>query len=413
MILDLFAGPGGWSEGLRLLGLSDVGIEWDASACRTRAAAGHLTIRADVAQYPPARFAGKVTGLIASPPCQDFSMAGKKAGRTGDKGQLIDTVPEWVDAIRPRWVACEQVPPALPVWEEFARLFQTWGYSTWAGVLNAADYGVPQTRRRAILLASLDGPAHPPTPTHAKTPEVGLFGSTEPWVTMAQALGWGGFEAHYQRGAGLTERHGERPGRRDNEPAPTLTGAALGSGGGAKLRFHLRAGAMPNATVRADHEPAPTVLASWDNGDTRWLHTNRGQDEDGNRQQVADDAPAPALTGKAGGQWEWHDRRNDQSGSQDIDRDWPLSRPATTLAGRDLVGDPGANSNRFNDSTKSRNDGIKITVAEALTLQSFRPDYPVQGTKTKQFEQIGNAVPPLLAAHVISALTGRTMEAAA
>ncbi|MCY0963541.1 DNA cytosine methyltransferase, partial [Streptomyces sp. H27-H5] len=73
-ILDLFAGPGGWSEGLRALGLRDIGIEIDASSCATRAAAGHTTIRADVAAYPTAPLHGKVTGLIASPPCQTFSL---------------------------------------------------------------------------------------------------------------------------------------------------------------------------------------------------------------------------------------------------------------------------------------------------------------------------------------------------
>ena len=70
-ILDLFAGPGGWSEGLRALGLRDIGIEWDEAACATRKAAGHLTIRADVANYPTEPFIGKVTGLIAFRDC-DF-----------------------------------------------------------------------------------------------------------------------------------------------------------------------------------------------------------------------------------------------------------------------------------------------------------------------------------------------------
>lgn len=44
MIVDLFAGPGGWDEGLRLLGVQDVvvGLELDSAACATAEAAGHL-----------------------------------------------------------------------------------------------------------------------------------------------------------------------------------------------------------------------------------------------------------------------------------------------------------------------------------------------------------------------------------
>lgn len=49
-------------------------------------------------------------------------------------------------------------------------------------------------------------------------------------------------------------------------------------------------------------------------------------------------------------------------------------------------------------------DAIRLTLRDALILQSFRPDYPVQGTKTRQFEQVGNAIPPLLARHILATL---------
>lgn len=193
MIIDLFAGPGGWSEGLRMLApdlhATEIGLEWDSGACDTRAAAGHATIRTDIAAYPTEPFSGKVTGLIASPPCQDFSLAGKRAGIEGERGQLIREVLRWSDALRPEWIACEQVPPALPVWRDYETELRKLGYYTWSGVLNAADYGVPQTRRRAILLASRMGPIGPPDPTHDRHPEPSLFGDAlRPWVSMADAL---------------------------------------------------------------------------------------------------------------------------------------------------------------------------------------------------------------------------------
>lgn len=64
-----------WSEGARMVGLSEVGLEWDHAACMTAVAAGHPRIRCDVAAYPTAPFVGKVAGLIASPPCQEMEQA--------------------------------------------------------------------------------------------------------------------------------------------------------------------------------------------------------------------------------------------------------------------------------------------------------------------------------------------------
>lgn len=194
-MLELFAGSGGASEGIRRAcpDMPAVGIEWDAAACATRRAAGLLTIRADVAAYPVEPFIGRVTGLWLSPPCPDFSSAGKRAGIEGTSGHLIFQVLRWTLALRPTWLACEQVPEVLPWWRHFARqLEREAGYKTWTGVLCAADYGVPQERYRAVLMAHADRPVQPPEPTHAETPHPSMFGDElAPWVSMAEGLGWG------------------------------------------------------------------------------------------------------------------------------------------------------------------------------------------------------------------------------
>lgn len=228
MILDLFAGPGGWDEGLRLLGYTGpvLGVETDADAVATRTAAGHATTHRDVRSLSTADVVA-LAGLIASPPCQSFSAAGKGEGKAA-LGQLIraarlvlrpptklgafsttaaatiaglDThdprstlVLEPLRFIRdhlPAWFAFEEVPTVLPVWKAYAHLLSALGYSTWAGILNSADYGVPQARRRAFLLGTLNCPVPMPVPTHSSSTVVGLFGDRKPWVTMAEALDLG------------------------------------------------------------------------------------------------------------------------------------------------------------------------------------------------------------------------------
>ncbi|MFS4103824.1 DNA cytosine methyltransferase [Streptomyces sp. PD-S100-1] len=386
-IVELFRGPGGWAEGLRMLGLADVGLEWDTAACRTAHAAGHATIQTDVAAYPTAPFAGRVKGLIASPPCQAWSRAGKRGGlkdqplvtqtvhdlahgrdnRTQaraackDERSLLAAEPmRWLYDLRPEWVCMEEVPDVLPLWKQYALYLQQWGYSTWTGVLNAADYGVPQTRKRAILIASRIRRVTAPDPTHAKAPEMDLFETClQPWVSMADALGWG-----------ATER-----------VAPTVTAGGGKTGGAEPFPSQAR-----QALIKEQERGA-------------WiLHTNRNQLPDGSRQTADPYAgSAPTFTVKAGGQWVL--RNNTQKNAS--------KRSVTEPAGTLFFGARGNDVSWVNEAAEA----VRITVAEAAVLQSFRPDYPFQGTKTKQFEQVGNAVPPLLAAHVVSAATGTPIAA--
>lgn len=381
MIVEGFHGPGGWAEGRRLLGLTEraVGMEWDAAACATAVAAGHTVIRCDVAAYPTAPFKGRVKGKVDSPPCQAWSRAGKGLGLLDqplvhqavedlangrdtrahlltackDKRSLLAAEPmRWHYDLRPEWIAMEEVPDVLPLWKQYAEVLRGWGYSVWAGILNAADYGVPQTRRRAILIASRVRAVTAPEPTHAEhAQEVGLFGTDRNrWVSMAESLGWT---------AGVTvNTRGERT--------------------------------TPGGNEFSADGPAQTLVKS-----TRsWvLQTNRGHVRpDGERQLVdPEQQPAPTVTTKTGEQWVL------RSNSQAKAAVRGLHEPASTL----FFGHR-CNEVAWTNGTDKRG----ITQAEAAILQSFPADYPWRGSKTKQFEQIGNAMPPLLAAVVLDEAAG-------
>lgn len=424
LALDLFAGAGGWSEGLRMLGLRGVGLEWDTNACRTRAAAGHTTIRCDVSAYPTEPWEGEAAGLIASPPCQAWSRAGKGLGlvdqplvhqavhdlarghdtrtellaRCRDGRSLLAAEPmRWLHDLRPEWVSMEEVPDVLPLWKHYAEVLRGWGYSAWCGILNAADYGVPQTRRRAILIASRVRRVTAPEPTHAEVAEEpGMFGPVRArWVSMAEALGWT---------AGQTvNTRGDRKTAGGNEFSADGPSWALTE----KTRsWVLRNGNRPNAAVRAGDEPAPTIAFGNNAARVEWVlrhncaDRDRPRDLDTGRQmtrspETGEDFclrfpisnPSPVVTTNTG-RWAWE-------------------RPATTVCSTDRTAPPGhRDRSPAGESRFAGPDTVRITVEEATVLQSFRPDYPWQGSKSKKFLQVGNAIPPLLAAHVVAAAAG-------
>lgn len=203
-ILDLFAGPGGWDEGLKLLGHTDVlGIELDPDACATARAAGHDRLAADVYGVDPGRFPD-VAGIIASPPCQGFSAAGKQAGRV-DMDAIYDLLqcvaeghdhradylftvsdPRSIHLVEPLrfllgtgadWLVLEQVPSVIDVWEWYAEIIGVVdGWSVDYGVIDAADFGVPQSRRRAVLVASRTAWARLPEPGQTPVPASDVIG---------------------------------------------------------------------------------------------------------------------------------------------------------------------------------------------------------------------------------------------
>ena len=83
---------------------------------------------------------------------------------------------------------------------------------------------------------------------------------------------------------------------------------------------------------------------------------------------------------------------------------WIGTRPATTVTTRDAIAKPGHRDRAGGE--RQFEGSVKVTVQEAAILQSLPPDYPWQGSLTKQYEQVSNVIPPLLAAHVLAAAIG-------
>lgn len=347
-VIDLFSGAGGLSIGFEWLSEYPFTTVWandfNRHAVNTYntnfpgvCTCGDLVDIVDAPgfQVPPAEV------VIGGPPCQGFSLLNKK--RTDDpRKKLWIPFMRVIDRSGARVFLMENVPQLLGSLEH--KEIEVWaadrGFRVWSGLLVAADYGVPQTRKRAFIIGSKDQDPHiffPPLRSHfdpKKTPEqLTVFGGNyradaKPWRSVSSAIG--------------------------DLPAPV----------GTEIRnvdppLDLHFGRNPTELSRARYRAIP------DQGMNRF-----------DLQRVA-----PDLTPRC-----WI---NKTSGGTDLfGRLW-WERPAFTIRTEFYKPEKG----RYLHPEQHR----PITHREAARFQTFPDEFRFTGSKIEIAKQIGNAVPPLLA----------------
>lgn len=131
--------------------------------------------------------------VVGGFPCQDFSLAGKRKGLTVNRGQLYLSMAKVIEQVRPKIFLAENVKGLLS-WEGGLGIrtmvsdFEELGYHVEYKLHNTANFGVPQTRERVIIVGVRKDIADKvtwPLETHSANPEeTGL----KPWVTIKDAL---------------------------------------------------------------------------------------------------------------------------------------------------------------------------------------------------------------------------------
>lgn len=194
-VLDLCAGIGGWTVALRERGMSDLAVE-NGKHARAALEANAIDVYHDdmttILSNPfrVLRLRYELAGLVASTPCQPFSQAnGNGQGLADPRGNLTLIFGQIATALRPPFVCLENVSRGTAdVFDYLAESLRAEGYTADHRVICAADYGLPQARKRRLLVARRDGqPIAWPKPTHRDTRAKWEAGRL-PWVTLAETF---------------------------------------------------------------------------------------------------------------------------------------------------------------------------------------------------------------------------------
>ncbi len=203
--IDLFAGCGGFSTGLLDAGVRVLaGFDHERRAMdvydynhRDRGARGHVVDLGAATGADLLKLAGvsSVDIVVGGPPCQAFSIIGKRQGMDDVRGTLLLDYVRFVGEIKPKAFILENVPNLAQmddgkIYAEVKQSLEALGYTVRAAVLAVADYGVAQMRKRLFMVGvagKVDLP-YPPEPTHGGGGGNTLFSKKQPYRTVKDAL---------------------------------------------------------------------------------------------------------------------------------------------------------------------------------------------------------------------------------
>ena len=194
--VDLFCGIGGMTHGLQQANINvSAGIDIDKT-CRYTYEKNNQTqfIKKDICSVTNAELAvlypqGAIRLLVGCAPCQPFSSHTRK-NRDRDKDErwgLLAHFERLVEGVKPEMVAIENVTPLRNqrVFTDFVEKLDSLGYYIYQKSIYCPDYGIPQKRRRLVLIASLFGKVSPLSQTHACFPQAEL----NPLPTVQATIG--------------------------------------------------------------------------------------------------------------------------------------------------------------------------------------------------------------------------------
>lgn len=359
--IDLFCGCGGISAGLRSAGfdvLAGIDIEPKYIATFRHNFPCALGLSKDLTHYTPFELMktlniepGELDILAGGPPCQGFSKNVPRKLRFVDdpNNLLIKRFLDYCEQIKPRSILMENVAEmrngfAKHFSDEISERLEKAGYKVTQAVLNAAEYGVPQRRRRAFFLAFRESVAPTiPVPTHADKPKHQLGFGISDFVNVWEAIG---------DLPSLQHGQGKDPCEYACEPFSEYQ----------KIHRNLN-GQVSNHIARELHPMQYARISSLRPGQgikdlPDSLKVKGGYS--GAYGRLTKDMVAPTIT-----RWVFH---------------------------------PG--SGRWGHPVDLRT----LTIREAARIQGFSDNYGFVGSFVQQAGQIGNAVPPLLIKQIATAM---------